>query len=77
LLFSAIFSRNRLRLGHAIVILVMGLVLVVRIAGFAIDGTTLSMGDELQKTIGEILFLVLNSAALFIQGKRLDQKAAD
>ena len=71
LVLSAIFSRTRLRLGHFIVVLTMGLALCVRFYGFLIDGTTMSMGDQAQKTIGEIVFLVLNSVGLVVQTLRL------
>jgi len=71
---SAIFSKTRFRMGHLVVIITMGLALVVRFYGFAADGTTLAMGDQLQKTIGEGLFLVLNSVGLIVQTKRLNPK---
>lgn len=70
---SAIFSQRRLRMGHAILIAVMGLVLAVRLYGFMEDGTTLAMGDQKVKTIGEIVFLVLNSIGFAIQTLRTKQ----
>ena len=74
LLGSAIFSRARLRMGHLVVMVTMGLALAVRCYGFEVDGTTLAMGDQLQKTIGEAVFLVLNSVGLIVQTKRLNPK---
>ena len=71
LMLSAIFSNTRLRLGHSIVVLTMGLALAVRFYGFATDGTTMSMGDQAQKTIGEIVFLILNTIGLIVQTMRL------
>jgi hypothetical protein len=71
LMLSAIFSRTRLRLGHLIVVLTMGLALSVRFYGFMADGATMSMGDQAQKTIGEIVFLILNSIGLIVQTIRL------
>ena len=67
LLFSAILSKNRLRLGHLIVILTMGLALAVRVFGFLADGTTVAMGDQKVKTIGEVVFLALNCVGLLVQ----------
>ena len=66
-IFTAIFSKTRLRFGHFIVVITMGLILAVRLYGFMADGTTLEMGHQMQKTIGEIVFLVLNSIGLIVQ----------
>lgn len=63
----AIFSRERLRLGHAVVIGLMALVLAVRMFGFLRDGTTLETGTQKVKTRGEIVFLVLNAAGFALQ----------
>jgi hypothetical protein len=73
-IMSAIFSKTRLRMGHLVVILTMGLALSVRLYGFATDGTTISMGDQSVKTIGEIVFFSLNLAGLIVQTKRLKPK---
>lgn len=70
-LVSAIFSNRRLRQGHLLVILVMGLALAVRVFGFINDGTTLAMGDQKAKTIGEVLFAALNSLGFAIQTFRM------
>jgi uncharacterized protein DUF4345 len=59
---SALLSTSRLRLGHGVLALAMGLILAVRLYGFAADGTTLAMGDQRLKTIGEVVLLVLNLA---------------
>src|SRR5579872_2016501 len=64
---SAIFSRGSLRMGHATVVALMAFVLAVRMFGFMLDGTTLAMGDQKVKTIGEIVFLTLNSVGLIFQ----------
>jgi len=64
---SSITSRQRLRMGHAIVIVLMAFILAVRLYGFATDGTTLAMGDQRVKIIGETLFLALNAIGLFLQ----------
>ncbi len=64
---SSFLSRHRLRMGHAIVIALMAFILAVRFFGFAVDGTTLAMGDQRVKTIGETLFLALNALALILQ----------
>jgi hypothetical protein len=53
-------SSSRLRIGHAILMTFMGLILIVRIYGFIVDGTTLNMGAQKSKTVGEVVFLVLN-----------------
>jgi hypothetical protein len=74
LLISAIFSKTRLRLGHVVVVVTMGLALFVRLYGFATDGTTIGTSDQSVKTIGEAVFLVLNSVGLIVQTKRLNPK---
>jgi len=61
------FSSTRLRTGHAIVIAMMASILAVRMFAFAEDGTTLAMGDQKVKTIGEVVFLILNVIGLFLQ----------
>jgi hypothetical protein len=58
---ASMVSRRRLRVGHATVVMLMALILAVRFFGFAQDGTTLAMGDQKVKTIGETLFLILNA----------------
>jgi hypothetical protein len=63
---GSILSRQRLRMGHAIVIVLMAFILAVRLYGFAADGTTLAMGDQRVKIIGETLFLTLNTIGLFL-----------
>lgn len=64
---SSFISLHRLRIGHAVVIMLMVSVLAVRLFGFAHDGTTLAMGDQRVKTFGEILFALLNTAGLLLQ----------
>ena len=71
LIITAIASRTRLRLGHLVVILTMGLALAVRLYGFSTDGTTISTGDQSVKTIGETVFLILNSVGLVVQTMRM------
>ncbi len=66
-LTTSITSRQRLRMGHAIVIVLMAFILAVRFYGFAADGTTLAMGDQRVKVIGETLFVLLNAIGLFLQ----------
>jgi len=61
------FSTRRLRTGHAIVIAMMAFILAVRMFGFVEDGTTLAMGDQKVKTVGEVVFLVLNTIGFFLQ----------
>ena len=63
----SITSRQRLRMGHVIVIVLMAFILAVRFYGFAADGTTLAMGDQRLKVIGETLFVTLNAIGLFLQ----------
>lgn len=67
LLLMFISNRRRLWLGHLQLCLFMGLTLAVRIYGFAHDGTTLAMGDQLRITIAESVFLALNLAGLALQ----------
>lgn len=64
---SSFASLRKLRAGHAIIIALMASILAVRMFGFHVDGTTLSMGDQRVKTIGESVFLVLNSFGLYLQ----------
>ena len=64
---SAIFSRRRLKMGHAVVITLMAFVLAVRMFGFSQDGTTLRTGTQRVKTTGEIVFLTLNAIGLVLQ----------
>jgi len=54
----------------------MGLVLAVRLYGFAADGTSIAMGNETRKTVGEIVFLLLNAIGLIVQTKRLKPLAS-
>ena len=68
---SAVFSRRNLRAGHATVAVLMALVLAVRMFGFARDGTTLAMGDQRTKVVGEVVFLTLNAAAYVLETRRL------
>jgi len=49
------------------VIALMAFILAVRMFGFVQDGTTLAMGDQKVKTIGEAVFLVLNTIGFFLQ----------
>jgi hypothetical protein len=64
---TSVLSRHRLRMGHAIVIALMAFILSVRMFGFAEDGTTLAMGDQRVKTIGEMVFLTLNTLGFVLQ----------
>jgi hypothetical protein len=64
---TSIPSPRRLRSGHLTVIALMGLVLAVRLFGFAHDGTTLAMGDQKVKFTGEIVFLTLNTLGFMLQ----------
>ncbi|HUE35849.1 MAG TPA: DUF4345 family protein [Candidatus Acidoferrum sp.] len=67
LVLGVVLSKNLLRQGHVILIVVLGLVLAVRLYGFATDGTSIMMGDEWVKTFGEIIFLTLNMVGLVVQ----------
>lgn len=64
---SSVVSFTTLRMGNATVVALMGLILVVRFFGFAQDGTTLAMGDQKVKVIGEFLFLALNAVGFALQ----------
>lgn len=64
---SAILSRRRLRLGHAVVMTLMTFVLAVRMFGFSQDGTTLNTGTQRVKTTGEIVLLTLNAVGFALQ----------
>jgi hypothetical protein len=64
---TSILSPPRLRMGHVTVIALMGFILAVRMFGFAEDGTTLAMGDQRVKTIGEMVFLTLNTLGFILQ----------
>ena len=64
---TSITSLRRLLSGHLTIIALMGLVLAVRLFGFAHDGTTLAMGDQKVKFTGEILFLTLNTFGFILQ----------
>jgi hypothetical protein len=64
---TSITSPRRLRSGHLTIMALMGLVLAVRLFGFANDGTTLAMGDQKVKFTGEILFLTLNTLGFILQ----------
>lgn len=71
---SSIVSFSGLRVGHATVVALMAFILVIRFFGFAEDGTTLAMGDQKVKVIGEAVFLALNTLGFalqtYLQGKR-------
>jgi hypothetical protein len=73
LLVLFVSSQKRLWLGHLQLSLFMGLTLVVRIFGFAHDGTTLAMGNQRPITIAEIVFLTLNLLGLLLQNRVLRQ----
>jgi Domain of unknown function (DUF4345) len=64
---SSLVSARSLRSGHVTVIALMALVLGLRLFGFAHDGTTIAMGDQKVKTIGEIVFLTLNVLGFALQ----------
>ena len=63
----SIISPSKLRTGHLTVIALMAFILAVRLFGFAEDGTTLAMGDQRVKTIGELVFLTLNALGFLVQ----------
>jgi len=63
----SILSFRSLRMGHATVVALMASILAVRLFGFAQDGTTLAMGDQRVKAVGEVLFLMLNTLAFYLQ----------
>jgi hypothetical protein len=71
----AVFSRDRLRLGHAVVITLMVLVLSVRMSGFVHDGTTLARGTQTVKTSGEIVSLLLIGVGFALQTYRMERMA--
>jgi hypothetical protein len=64
---TSIPSPPRLRSGHLTIMALMGLVLAVRLFGFARDGTTLAMGNQEMKFTGEIVFLTLNTLGFILQ----------
>lgn len=64
---GSVVSFSDLRVGHATVIALMAFILAVRFFGFAEDGTTLAMGDQKVKVIGEAVFLTLNTLGLVLQ----------
>jgi hypothetical protein len=68
-LATCIRSRSRLRMGNLTIVAMMLLILVVRLFGFAIDGTTLAMGGQKFKFTGEVLFLTLNAIAFALQSR--------
>jgi hypothetical protein len=72
---ACIFSRTRLRMGHGTVVALMGFILAVRMFGFGVDGTTLAMGDQRVKVIGEAVFLGLNAIAFVLQSQSGAKKA--
>ncbi len=74
LIATSTVSLRSLRMGHATVVALMALILAVRMFGFAVDGTTLAMGDQRVKTVGEIVFLTLNMLGFFIQTRLLKQR---
>lgn len=66
-LASCFVSLRRLRMGHAIVMALMFLIFTVRMFGFTEDGTTLAMGAQKVKTVGEVVFLLLNAVGYVLQ----------
>jgi hypothetical protein len=70
LLVYSFVSNSRLRFGHSVVVLSIGLLLALRIFGIAHDGTSLAAGNEMRKAGGEALFLILNSLGLVLQTLR-------
>ena len=64
---SSLVSARSLRRGHATVVALMALILALRLFGFAHDGTTLATADQTVKTIGEIVFLTLNTLGFALQ----------
>jgi hypothetical protein len=72
---ASLSSVRSLRRGHLIVMALMAFILGVRLLGFAIDGTTLAMGDQQVKTIGEAVFLTLNTLGWFAQTLALKKTA--
>ena len=66
-LASCLVSIRRLQMGHAIVMALMFFIIAVRMFGFAEDGTTLAMGEQKVKTVGEVVFLLLNAVGYVLQ----------
>jgi hypothetical protein len=66
-LASLLVSQKRVREAHAIVVTLMGLILAVRVLGFAVDGTTLATGGQRVKFTGELVFFTLNTFAFSLQ----------
>jgi hypothetical protein len=64
---SSLVSARSLRIGHVTVIALMAFILALRLFGFAHDGTTIAMGDQKTKTVGEIVFLTLNVLGFALQ----------
>jgi hypothetical protein len=60
-------------MGHTTIAAMMGSILAIRIFGFMHDGTTLAMGDQKVKTIGETIFLTLNAVGYGVQTWRSKQ----
>ena len=59
-------NRSLLWLAHAVLVVFMGLTLVVRLYGFAHDGTTLETGNQGMIVLVEVVFFTLNTLALTI-----------
>lgn len=71
MLFTFLFSEDRLWLGHLQLAIFMGVTFVVRIFGFMNDGTTLAMRNQRPITIVEIVFLVLNTLGFIVQNRSI------
>ncbi len=69
-LWACVFSKARLREGHAMAMLLTGTVLVVRLISFAVDGTTLAMGRQTLYVAMGSLFFVLNTVGYIAESKR-------
>ena len=69
-LWTCVFSKDRLREGHAMAMLLTGTVLIVRFIGFGVDGTTLAMGRQTLYVVMGSLFLVLNTVGYLAETKR-------
>jgi hypothetical protein len=67
MLVTFLLAKDRLWLGHLQLAFFMGAALAVRVFGFVNDGTTLATGNQRVITVVEIIFLILNSAGLFLQ----------
>lgn len=61
---SSLFSRAHVLRGNLTVTVLMLVLLAIRLFGYGRDGTTIAMGDQRTKVIGESVFLFLNTLAI-------------